>query len=82
MQSLSSVEDSETTYSSINSLNANKDDEALDELPDDIDEITDNDEDNLINEINLNTDNYRLCIAKAAHDAVLRKLILLSPRRH
>ena len=71
---MSSVGHSEPTYSSINSLNTNEDDEALDELPDDADAITDDDEDNLICEINLNADNYRLCKAKAAHDAVLGKI--------
>ena len=67
MQSLSSVEGSEPTYSSISSLNTNEDDDALDELPDD-------DEDNIICEINSSADNYRLCQAKAAHDAVLGKI--------
>ena len=71
---MGSVEDSEPTYSSINSLNTNEDDDVLDELPDDGDAITDDDEDNLINEINLNADNYRLCPAKATHDAVLGKI--------
>ena len=47
-QSLSSVEDFESTYSSINSLNTNEDDDALDELPDYVDAITDDDEGNLI----------------------------------
>ena len=42
-QSLSSVEDSELTYSSIISLNTNEDDDPLEELPDDVDEITDYD---------------------------------------
>ena len=65
---------SEPAYSSINSLNTNEDDDALDELPDDVDENTDDDEDNLICELNLNGDNYRLCKAKAAHDAVLGKI--------
>ena len=48
MQSLSSVEDSEATYSPINSPNTNENDDALDKLPDDVDAITDDDEDNLI----------------------------------
>ena len=72
-QSFSSVEDSEPTYSSNNALNTNEDYDALDELPDDADAITDDDEDNLICEINLNADNYRLCKAKAAHDTVWGK---------
>ena len=50
-QSLSSVENSEPTYSSIKSLNTNEDDEALHELPDDVDAFTDDIGDNLIYEI-------------------------------
>ena len=73
-QSLSSVEDFEPTYRSINSLNTNEDDEVLDKLPDDADAITADDEDNLICEINTHADHYRLCKAKAAHDAVLGKI--------
>ena len=38
---------------------------------DDAAAITNDDEDNLNCEINLNADNYRRCKAKAAHDAVL-----------
>ena len=44
MQSLSSAENSELTYSSINSLSTNEDDDVLDELPDDVNAITDDDE--------------------------------------
>ena len=74
-QSLSSVEDSELTYSSTNSLNTNEEENALDETHDDLDAATtDGDEDNLICEINTNADHYRLCPAKAAHDAVLGKI--------
>ena len=73
MQSLSSVEDSEPTYSSINSLNTDEDDDAPDEFLDDVYAITDDDEDNLICEINTHAYHYRLCKAKAAHDAVLGK---------
>ena len=75
MQSLSSVDDSEPTYSSIISLNTDEDDEAPDELPDEIDAITDDDddEDDLICETNTRADQYRLCKAKAAHDAALGK---------
>ena len=73
-QSLCSVENSEPTYRSINSLNTNEDDEALDELPDDADAITDDDEDSLICEMNLNADNYRRCKAKGAHDPVLGRM--------
>ena len=71
-QSLSSVEDSEPTYSSIMSLNTIEDDDALVGLHDEGDDsITDDDDDNLICEINSHADQYRLCKAKAAHDAVL-----------
>ena len=66
-QSLSSVDSSEPTYSSIKLLNTN----VLDELPDDVDAIAADDEDNLICEINTHADHYRLCKAEAAHDAVL-----------
>ena len=62
-----------TYISSINSLNFNEADDVLDELPDDADPLTHDDEDYLICEIYLNTDNYRLCKAKAAYDAVLGK---------
>ena len=58
-QSLSSVEDSEPTYSSINSLNTNEDDNAFDETYDNEDDAaTDDDEDNLICEINTHADHY------------------------
>ena len=70
-QSLSSVENSEPTHSSINSLNTNDDDDIL---PHDVDAITDDDEDNLKCEINTHADHYRLCKAKAAHDTVLGKI--------
>ena len=73
-QSLSSTEGSDPTYSSIDSLNTNEDDDALAEPNDDDDNpIIDDDEDNFICEINTHADRYRLCIAKAAHDAVLGK---------
>ena len=73
-QSQSSVENSQTTYSPINSLNTNGDNDVLEELPDDVDVITDDDEDDLICEINTHADHYRLCKAKAAYDAVLEKI--------
>ena len=74
-QSLSSVEQYEPTYSSINSLNTKEDDNAFDKTQDDEDDaITDDDEDNLICEINTHADHYRLCKAKAVHDAVLGKI--------
>ena len=47
----------------------------MDELPDDAEVVTEDDEDNLIYEINLHADNCRLCKAKAAHDAVLGKIV-------
>ena len=72
---MSSVEESEPTYSSINFLNTYEDDTAFDETYDNEDDAsTDNDEDNLICEINTHADRYRLCKAKAAHDAVLGKI--------
>ena len=45
----------------------------------DDDAITDEDEDNLICEMNIHADHYRRCKAKAAHDPVLQKKMLLSP---
>ena len=72
-QCLSSVEGPEFTYSSINSLNTNADNVALDELPDDAGEIPDDNENNPLCEMNLNA-NYRLRKGKTAHDAVLRKI--------
>ena len=71
---MNSVEVSEPTYSSINSLSTNEGDDVLDEPSDDADVTINDDEDNLICEVNLNADNYRLCKAKAAHDAVLGKI--------
>ena len=59
MQSLSSVEDSEPTHISINSLNTDEGDDALNDLPDDVDVITDDDEVDLICEINTHADHYR-----------------------
>ena len=74
-QSLSSVEASEPTYSSINSLNTSEDDNAFEETYDHEDDAAaDDDEDNLICEMNTHADHYRLCKAKAAHDAVLGKI--------
>ena len=55
-------------------MNIIEDDDALNELHDDDDAITDDDEDNLICEINTHADHYGLCKAKAAHDAVLGKI--------
>ena len=73
-QSLSPVEGSEPIFSSINSLNTDKDNDALAERHDDVDEIFDDDEDNLICEINVNADNQRLCKTKPAHDVILGKI--------
>ena len=74
-QSLNSVEDSEPTYSSINSLTTSEDDYALEETYDNENEAAaDDDEDNLVCEVNTHADHYRLCKAKAAHDAVLGKV--------
>ena len=72
-QSLGSVEHFEPTYSSIKSLTTNDDDDALDELSEDNGKVADDDEENLLCEINTHADHYRLCKAKAAHDAVLGK---------
>ena len=72
---MSSAEKSDPTYSSIDSLSTNGDDDALAEPNDDDDDPTINDdEDNFIREIKTHTDRYRLCKAKAAHDAVLGKI--------
>ena len=70
-QALSSVENSEPIYSSANSLNTNEDGDVRDELHDDVNAITDDDEDNLICEINTHADHNKICKVKAAHDAVL-----------
>ena len=74
-QSLISAEGSDRTYSSIDSLNTNEDDDTLAE-PHVVDDnpIIDDDEDNFVCEINTNADRYRLCKAKAAHVAVLGKI--------
>ena len=78
-QSLSLVEDSEPTYSSVNSLSTNETDNAFDETYDNEDDAAiEDDEDNLICEINTHVDHYRFCKAKAAHDAVLGKKRFLS----
>ena len=64
-QSLSSVEDAEPTYSSINSLNTNENDNGFDETYDNEDKAaTDDDEDNLKCEVNTHADHYRLRKAK------------------
>ena len=74
MQSLISVENSESKCSSINSSNKNEDANALNERHDDDEKITEGDKDNLLCEINTHTDSYRLCKAKPVHDAVLGKI--------
>ena len=58
-QSLSLVEASEPTDSSVSSLNTNEDVDIMDELPDDACAITDGDENNLICEINTHVNHYR-----------------------
>ena len=68
------MENSDPTYNSIISLNANEDDDVFDELPNDIDAVFDDDEDDVICKLNTHADHYRLCKAKAAHDAVLGKI--------
>ena len=70
---MSSVEDSEPIYSSINSLNTNEDDNAFDETYDNEDDAA-TDDDNLICETNTHADHYRLCKGKTAHDAVVGKI--------
>ena len=74
-QCLNSVEASEPTYSSINSLNTSEDDNAFDETYDNEgDAAAVDDEDNLICEKNTHAEHYRWCKAKAAHNAVLGKI--------
>ena len=76
------VGSSELTYSSIKSPYTNEDDDAMDELPDVADAIIDDDENNRICEKNMNADNYRLWIVRAAHDAILNEIdACLSKRR-
>ena len=71
----SSGKGSDSTYSSIDSLNNNENDDALAEPHDDDDNpIIFDDEDSFICEINTHADRYRLCKSKAAHDAVLGKI--------
>ena len=71
---LSSVEDSELTCNSMNSLSISEGDDVRDKPSDVSAAIINDDEDNLICEINLNSDKYPLRKAKAAHAAVLRKI--------
>ena len=74
-QSLSSAEGYDPTYSFIDSLNTNEDDDVVAEPHgDDDNPIIDDDEDNFIWEVNTHANCYRLCKAKAAHDAVLGKI--------
>ena len=74
-QCLGSAEVSQPTYSSIDSLNTNEDDDALVEPHDDDDiPIIDDDEDNFICELSTHAFRYRLCKAKAAHDDALGKI--------
>ena len=72
---MSSAEGSDSTYSSIDSLNTNEDDDALAEPHGDDDNlINDDDENNFICEVNTQANRYRLWKTKAAHDAVLGKI--------
>ena len=74
-QSSSSAEGSDPTYSTIDSLNTNEDDDALAKPHEDNDNlIIDEDEDNFICEVNTHANPYRFCKAKAPHDAVLGKI--------
>ena len=74
-QSLSSAEGSDPTFSSFDSVNTNKNDDAIAKPHDNDDNsIIDDDEDNFIGEINIHADRYKLCKATAAQDAVLGKI--------
>ena len=74
-QSSSPADVFEPTYRFIESLNTIEDDDAPAEPHTDGDNpIIDDDEDNFICEINTHANRYRLCTAKAAHDAVLGTL--------
>ena len=56
-------------------MNISEDDNAFEETYDNEgDAAADDDEDNLFCEMNTHADHYRLCKAKAAHDAVLGKI--------
>ena len=55
-------------------MSADEDDNTFDDLPDDFNAITAGAEDNIICEINTHADHYRLCKAKAAHNAVLGEI--------
>ena len=71
---LGSIENSEHTYSSINSLNTDKNENTLDEFRDDDNPTTDDDdEDNLKCKITLSAENYQRGKVKAAHDVILGK---------
>ena len=74
-QSLSSAEGSDPTYSSIDWLNTIEYDYALADPHDNDDNLSiDDDEDNFVCEVYTHANRYRLCKAKAAHDAVLGKI--------
>ena len=79
---MSSAEGFDPTYSSIDSLNTNEDDDALAEPQEDDDNlIIDDEEDNFIREVNTHANRYRLCKAKAAHDAILGKIDASSAKK-
>ena len=81
-QTLSSSEDFDPTYSSIDSLSTSQDDDALAEPHDNDDNPTiDDDEGNFICEISTHADRYRLCKAKAAHNAVLGNIDTSLPKK-
>ena len=63
-------------------MSTNGEDDALAESYDDDDiPIINDDEDNFVCEINTHADRYRLCISKAAHDAVLGKIDASSAKK-
>ena len=83
LQSWSSADGSDPTYSSIDSFNTNGTDAALVESHDDDDNpITDDDEDNFICQLNTHADHYRLCKANAAHIMSWEKSTIFQQRNH
>ena len=74
MPSKGPIEGFDPTYSWINSISSDEDDNTRDELSYADAPTTDDDEDSLICEININAYNYRLRKAKVDRDAVLGKI--------
>ena len=70
---MGSTENSEPTYSSISSLNTDEGDNKPNQFRDDGKPITVDDDGNLLYEINVNAENYRLHKTTAAHYAGLGK---------